>query len=89
MDVPKIDEAFLEISDFVQELADMEGQVGSEAIGVSMEIEKATMELPVELDIQVDDQGKVYLGAIPPMYYVETTIMPVFHQIKLKVERKK
>ena len=43
--------------------------------------------MPVENGVTVDDDGKVTLHGSPPTQLTETTILPVFHQMKLKVVR--
>ena len=85
----KIDEAFLDFSEFMEHLSTLDGKVadveGDEAI--SMEIETVKMGLPFQLDIAVDDDGEVSLGAVPPLYYTETSFMPAFHQIEITLEK--
>jgi hypothetical protein len=51
-------------------------------------VEKLELELPFELDVLVDGGGDVRLAGAPPTQYTETTIMPVFHKIKLCVTGK-
>lgn len=83
-----LDEAFLPFVELISELSDLEGRVADvfDDGQVSMEIEKAEMGLPVELDILVDDSGQVTLGGVPPLYHLETSFTPVFHQLTLKLE---
>ncbi|MEL6865622.1 MAG: hypothetical protein AAFP19_14440 [Bacteroidota bacterium] len=80
-----IDEAFLPLSEMIEELSDWEGQMNEvfEKERVRMEIESARLELPVELDIVVNEEGKVELGAVTPLYDVSTSFNPVFHQIRI------
>ncbi len=82
-----VDEDFISFSDLVEDLSDIDGSIKGvfNDDAVNMEIEEVEMEVPVELSISVDDMGKVTLGGTPPQYSVETTIMPVFHQLKLKL----
>ena len=84
----KLDEAFLPFSEFIEELSDLEGKLidseGDEVI--NMEIERVDMQLPMQIDLTVDENGNVSIGGVPPLYYVETTFMPVFHQLSLRLE---
>jgi hypothetical protein len=84
-----IDEGFTAFSELIEDLSDLNGMeydtVGQDA--VSMEIENVEMELPIELSISVDDSGMVEIGGTPPQYLVETTVMPVFHRLNLKLVR--
>ena len=54
-----------------------------------MYVEELRVDLPVELEILVDDSGAVRLAGSPPTQYTQTTIMPVFHQMTLSVTAKR
>jgi hypothetical protein len=82
-----LDPAFLPLAEFVEESASIEGQVIDQTMGTSMTIDTVEMSMPVELDLIVDDAGRVLLGTIPPLYYVDTTVVPVYHQITLTLQR--
>ena len=81
-----LDDAFLSVADFIEETATLDGDIRDRQAGVAMTVEAVEMSMPIELDLQVDDHGKVLIGAIPPLYYVETTVLPVFHQITVTLE---
>ncbi|MEM9820552.1 MAG: hypothetical protein AAF985_05750 [Bacteroidota bacterium] len=85
----KIDEDFLGFSEFVEQLASVDGKVsGIEADeAISMEIETVKMGLPFQMDIAVAEDGTVALGGVPPLYYTETSFMPAFHQIEITLEK--
>ena len=78
---------YMSFSEMLEELTNLEGSVQGkfEDQSIFMELESAEMELPVEIDISVDESGKVTIGGTPPIYYVETSFMPVFHQLKINV----
>lgn len=80
---------FIELNEFMKELIKAnQGVVSSyEDTMTHTLVEKATMGTPCQLNITVNDEGKVSLGCIPPLYYVETSFMPVFHQIEVSIER--
>ncbi len=80
-----IDEALVPLASLIEGLAAVGGQQRDEQLGVSMSIESMKLDLPVELDILTDDNGQVIIGGAPPTQYTETTIMPVFHQLKMTV----
>jgi len=82
-----IDEAMLPFSELVEELASIEAQAGSKQMGVIMEIERLKAGLPLQLDLLTDENGRVVLGGSPPLYYVETTFLPVFHSITYTLEK--
>jgi hypothetical protein len=43
--------------------------------------------MPIELKVTVTQDGSVKLKGSPPTQLVKTTIMPVFHQMRLRVVR--
>ena len=49
-------------------------------------IETLRVSLPFEMDVLVGKTGRVLLAGGPPAYYIETSVMPVFHQLTLRVE---
>jgi 2,3-bisphosphoglycerate-dependent phosphoglycerate mutase len=51
----------------------------------SVEPLAARLDLPIELDVGVTDEGTVALAGAPPTQHVETTYMPVFHRISLSI----
>ena len=88
MDTSKssLDEAFLSWASYIEESSDLEGAVADPGKGIAMTVERAEINMPVELDVVVHEDGHVELGAIPPLYYVETSVMPVYHQVTLTLE---
>jgi hypothetical protein len=72
-------------SDLVLELTSYEKQLIGPISGYAMTIEQVTVDMPVELKINVNKDGTVNLNASPPTQLVKTTVMPVFHQLKLRV----
>lgn len=81
-------EDFIAFSEFVEEFTSignyMEANFDNQT--VAMQIEKIRTETACQLHIDVDDNGEVKIGTIPPLYYVETSFMPVFHNIKINFE---
>lgn len=57
-----------------------------EEIGVNMYVSSIALDMPVQLDVVVDENGQVTLGATPPLYKVETSFEPVFHQLRFTFE---
>jgi hypothetical protein len=79
-----IDEALLPMYQHLQGFVDINGVISDDFAGVKMELEEVEIESPIQLQIIVQENGAVTLGSSPPVYYVETGVMPVFHQIKVK-----
>lgn len=70
---------------FVQGLADLDLESAAPADGLL--VEEVRLELPVELRVEVEEDGQVRVSGAPPTQHVETTVMPVFHRLSLRVTR--
>ena len=81
-----VDEAMLEMADFLSQMTDVEGYLADTEMLTSMRIDKLNMSMPIQLDLLVKDDGSVVLGASPPLYYAETTFLPVFHQLTVNID---
>jgi hypothetical protein len=84
MDYEKIDEALMPVHNYVTVLFDIEASAGDEEWGVKMEIDEVSIDMPVQMDIIVSDDGQVTIGVSPPLHYVATGIEPVFHRISVR-----
>ena len=51
----------------------------------AMHVSALDVDLPVELELREDQGGALTLGAAPPTQHVATTVMPVFHRMRLGV----
>jgi hypothetical protein len=80
-----IDEAMLEMGDFIAQMADVDGYLEDIEMGTATRLQHVEMEMPLQLDMHVNDDGSLVLGGSPPLYYVSTTVSPVFHQFKVKI----
>lgn len=76
-------------SDFIIELMSPANQPESAGVVMGeqqqMRVERLSVDLPFELDLNTNG-AKPALHASPPMQYTETTIMPVFHRIRVTIE---
>lgn len=52
-----------------------------------VELESLRLDLPVELHVEVGSDGRPRVGVAPPTQTTETSIMPVFHRMKIAIER--
>ena len=84
------DEDFIELSDFILEMSNVDFYLSEHFLDeeIVLQPKKIETQTPVQLSIEIDENNEVRIGAIPPMYYVETTFMPVFHNITLNIETK-
>ena len=83
-----INDDFIPLHEFVDEFISIDTYMEShfEYQTIAMQVQKITTETPCQLSIEVDENGQVQIGSIPPLYYVETSFMPVFHNIKINFE---
>lgn len=69
----------------VEELTNYEKQQVNHKTGLVMTIEQLTVDMPIELKVTVNNDGKVNIKGSPPTQLVKTTVMPVFHQMRLRI----
>lgn len=72
------------LSEFVRTLI-VHDSSGAPGLGV-MEVERLDVDLPVEMDVTALADTVARVGVGPPTQWVETTVMPVFHRLRLTVE---
>ena len=77
-----IDPAFLPLREALAQMLDFPGVLSNEEAGVRSHIYECTIELPIELDVVRDDDGRLALGSAPPLYYVDTTYRPSYHRVR-------
>lgn len=80
-----LDETMLEWSEFISQMTEVDGYLADVEMGTSMQLEKVEMSMPVQLELHVGEDGRVIIGGSPPLYYVDTTVLPVFHQLSIKI----
>ncbi len=74
------------LAEVVEQLTDWDEILADPQTGSTMQLEAVKLEMPLELRIQADETGKLSLNGSAPTQTTETTIMPVFHRLKLHVE---
>ncbi len=81
-----MDEAFLPFSEILKKILSFNADLTDEQGNIHFYIHECEIETPVELDVTVDEQGALYIGSVPPLYYVDTTIRPSYHRLTFKAE---
>jgi hypothetical protein len=76
-----IDEAFMPFREIIEKLAAFEGEIVDEEAGVRTRIYEFTIESPVELDVVRSETGELQIGSTPPLYRVDTSFRPTFHNL--------
>ncbi|NER24744.1 MAG: hypothetical protein F6J96_29390 [Symploca sp. SIO1C2] len=74
------------LAEVVGQLTDWDEILAEPQTGSTMHVEAVKLEMPLELLIQADETGKLSLNGSAPTQTTETTIMPVFHRLKLRLE---
>ena len=74
------------LAEVVEQLTGWDEILADPQTGSTMHVEAVKLEMPLELRIQADQTGKLSLNGSAPTQTTETTIMPVFHRLKLRVE---
>jgi hypothetical protein len=82
-----IDEAFMPFQMIVERLLAFGGDLQDEEMGVRSYIQECEIDSPVELSIGRDESGALQIGSTPPLYYVDTSIRPSFHRLRLRATR--
>jgi hypothetical protein len=80
-----IDESMLGMGEFISQMTEVEGYLRDDEMGTATRLERVAMEFPIQLDVHVSEDGSVVIGGSPPLYYVETTVAPVFHQFRIDI----
>lgn len=82
-----MDEAFLPFHELLLRLTAIEGEITEPAEGVRLEINHVEIETPIELTIVSTAEGTVELGIAPPLYPLETSFQPAYHQFRFTTEK--
>ena len=80
-----MDEAFVPLHEMVLGMA-ATGDIRSDEHGIHMYVERLGVESPIELDLTVRSDGSVEIGSVPPLYRVDTSVLPSFHTIRFTAE---
>ena len=78
-----MDEAFLPFAEIVRRSLAFRGELVDEAAGIRFYISGCDIEMPVELDVTRDESGQLRIGSTPPLYYVETSVRPSYHRLRV------
>jgi hypothetical protein len=70
------------LSDFLAGMLALDAGAGHDG---AVHVTALDVDLPVELELGGGDGTPVTLGAAPPTQHVVTTVMPVFHRLRLGI----
>lgn len=75
------------IAELIQEFMSVQTQIVDPVTGYAMTVEEMKLDLPIELKVAVAGDRVTHVKASPPTQLFETTVMPVFHRLRLRVVR--
>ena len=81
-----IDEAFLSFETMMEKMLSLSDPISNERVGVRSHIYEFEISSPVELDVSLDEHGNLKIGTVPPLYRVDTSYLPSFHQLRFRAE---
>ena len=73
------------LADLIHVLTDYEKQRMNPETGQVLIVEQIKVDMPIELRVSVDDAGQVTLKGAAPTQRTETTVLPIFHQMQLRI----
>ncbi len=82
---PGIDEAYAPFAGNITAFADLLGAYEDPGKTQRLRATGIKVETPVELDLLSQGGHVMAIGTTPPVYRVETTIMPVFHTLRMTI----
>ena len=82
-----IDESMMTLRDMVNDLVEPIQEVRTDEGDVSFSIDSLYLDMPIQLEVMVNDDGSVVLGTTPPLYKLETSFNPVFHQLRFSFQK--
>jgi len=72
------------LADFLGDLVSAAGVETDSMAPEAMVVSEIRLDLPFELDL-LEEQGAWQLDAGPPTQWIETSVMPVWHRLRIKV----
>ncbi len=76
------DEALLPFQHLMEKLTDIDGEIINDENGIHSHIYQFEIEMPIELEILKNEGEGVQIGSAPPLYYIDTTFKPSYHNIR-------
>ena len=76
---------FTSLADTIQQLTNLTDRLEDPKSGYALEVEQVNVDLPIELNVFVDDEGAVTLHGSAPTQSTRTTFLPVFHRMSLQI----
>ncbi len=82
-----MDPAFRPVHTLLAGLLPADDELVHPESGVRSRIVGCEIETSIELDVTVDGDGRVQIAATPPLYRVDTSLRPSYHQVRFTAHR--
>ncbi len=70
-----------------QIMVDNENQISQDdTLAYAMYVDTLTLDLPIEIQTLRDEEKQMQLGVSPPTQWLETSVMPVWHRVRVTLE---
>lgn len=80
------DDLYLPFFQHIREMMPVEDCIViDEEKGILTYPEKVEISTPLEMEIVANDDGEIQVGSAPPMYYANTSLLPVFHHLRITI----
>jgi hypothetical protein len=79
------DDILQPLADVINQLAEYGDPLESPALGQRMMIDQVRVTMPIELRMEVTETGDMTLKGSAPTQRFELSIMPVFHQMRVRI----
>ncbi len=81
----EIDEAFGPFSLILELMTSIGERTADDEFDNPVVVTEMTVNMPIEMEVHIDDQGGMTIGSAPPTQKIETTFMPVFQNARLTI----
>ncbi len=83
----QIDEKLQPFSVLVESLSAITHAAPESDFWEVLKVDKILVDLPVEIDVLVNDDNTITLASAPPTQHIETSFMPTIQHLKLTIVR--
>jgi hypothetical protein len=80
-------EDLLPFGTLLELFADVEYRQEDARLGLALTVDSLSFDLPFEMDVRPDAWGRLRVDAAPPTQELETSTLPVFHRLVVRIAR--
>jgi len=82
-----MDESFMPFNEILEKMISINGEIYDDHMGIHSYIYAFDVGTPVELEILRDENGRLQIGTVPPLYRISTSFRPSYHAITFTCEK--